>query len=64
MSSYDVKKQFENLKDMQMDVLVHPENDLAYLDPIFNSKEFKDSDIKIMRSALSKILSNLSLIHI
>ncbi len=61
MSSYDVKKQFENLKDMQMDVLIHPENDLAYLDPIFNSKEFKDSDIKIMRSALSKILSNKSL---
>ena len=44
------------MKDMENDILRHPENDLSYLDNILNSDLFTQAEIEDINSALGLIL--------
>lgn len=52
------KNDFNSLKDMEKDIIVHPENDLSYLDSILKSDLFTQSEIADINSALKIILNN------
>lgn len=54
----------KSLIDIEKDILSHPEQDLSYLDDIFNSSIFKDSEIEDINNALSIILGDESLSEI
>ena len=50
------KDDFNSLKDIEKDIILHPQEDLNYLDNLFNSDLFSQSEIKDINSALDLIL--------
>ena len=50
------QQEMSNLIDMEKDILTHPSEDLSYLDDLFNSDLFSQSEIKDINSALGLIL--------
>lgn len=52
------QEEFDNLVDMEKDVIAHPSDDLSYLDSILKSDLFTESEIKDINSALSVILND------
>ena len=52
------QQEMSNLIDMEKDILTHPSEDLSYLDDLFNSDLFSQSEIKDINSALGLILND------
>ena len=52
------KDDFNSLKDIEKDIILHPQEDLDYLDNLFNSNLFTEAEIKDINSALSLILND------
>lgn len=50
------KNDFNSLKDMEKDIILHPNDDMQYLDGILNSNLFTQSEINDINSALGLIL--------
>ena len=50
------KDDFNSLKDIEKDIILHPQEDLNYQDNLFNSDLFSQSEIKDINSALDLIL--------
>ena len=50
------QSEINNLISMEKDILAHPSDDLNYLDSIFNSDLFSQTEIENINSALSIIL--------
>ena len=50
------KDDFNSLKDIEKDIILHPQEDFYYLDNLFNSDLFSQSEIKDINSALGLIL--------
>ena len=40
------KDDFNSLKDIEKDIILHPQEDLNYLDNLFNSNLFTEAEIK------------------
>lgn len=52
------QREMSNLIDMEKDILTHPTEDLSYIDDLFNSDLFSQSEIEDINSALNLILHN------
>lgn len=52
------KNDFNSLKDIEKDIILHPNDDMAYLDGILNSDLFTEAEIKDINSALGLILND------
>ena len=50
------QQELNNLIDMEKDIIKHPSEDLKYLDSVFNSDLFTQSEIDDINSALGLIL--------
>ena len=50
------KNDFNSLKDIEKDIILHPNDDMQYLDSILNSDLFTQSEIADINSALGLIL--------
>ena len=55
---YMERKKIDSLVDMERDILSHSEEDLSYLDPIFKSDLFSNSEIEQINQALKIILDD------
>lgn len=52
------KNDFNSLKDIEKDIILHPNDDMEYLDSILNSDLFTQAEIKDINSALNVILND------
>lgn len=52
------QSELNNLVDMEKDIIAHDENDMKYLDEVFNSNIFSNAEIEDLYSALNVILSD------